>query len=159
MQLPGILGESKDRSLQYANELETISRFEGYLAKGYIYEYSSDPDLAEDYYKKALKEGKNLACSDNGQTTGMRNALHYQIGKVEAEYHTELEKGEACLQTYLENYTPKDGVPKAWAHYRLAQIYLYKKNKIQALKHIDLALAELPNIKPFKKEREKILNM
>ena len=88
-----------------------------------------------------------------------RNALHYQIGKVAAEYNIELQKGEACLQTYLKNYTSQDGVPKAWAYFRLAQIHQHKKDKKEALRYIDLALAELPEIKPFIKERKTILRM
>ena len=88
-----------------------------------------------------------------------RNALHYQIGKVAAEYNIELQKGEACLHAYLKNYSAEDGVPKAWAHYRLAQIHMYKRNKIEALKYIDMAIAELPKIKVFKKQRDLILSI
>lgn len=179
MQLPGILGGNTDKALQYANQLEQLSKVDGYLSKGYIYEYNDQPDLAETYYKKAITEGGSLTCFDKltklyetknqpekaiqnieeAQKIYQRNALHYQIGKVAAEYNIELQKGEACLQTYLKNYSSRDGVPKAWAHYRLAQIYLHKNNKDQALKHIDLALAELPKIKPFVQEKEKILSM
>lgn len=179
MQLPGIFGGSKSESLKYANQLEALSKVDGYLAKGYIYEYDNEPDLAEKYYKMAIKEGGSVTCFDkltslyesesqpqkaiknieDAQKQHQRNALHYQIGKVAAEYNIELQKGENCLQTYLKNYSARDGVPKAWAHYRLAQIYLHKKNKAKALKYIDLALAELPEIKPFKKEKEKILSL
>ncbi len=179
MQLPGIFGGSKSASLKYANELEQLSKVDGYLAKGYIYEYDNEPKLAETYYKKAIKEGGSITCFDKltkfyesenqpqkaiqnieeAQKKHQRNALHYQIGKVAAEYNIELQKGEACLQAYLKNFSSRDGVPKAWAHYRLAQIYLHKKNKAEALKHIDLALTELPKIKSFKEEKEKILNL
>jgi len=73
--------------------------------------------------------------------------------------NVQLEKGEKCLQIYLNNYSAKDGVPKAWAHYRLAQIHTHKQNKSQALAYIDLALKELPKIKPFKAQKEKILQL
>lgn len=179
MQLPGILGGSKSKSLKYAEELEALSRVDGYLAKGYIYEYDNKPKLAEEYYKKAIKEGGSLTCfnkltklyeSGNQPTNAIanieeaqkkhqRNALHYQIGKVAAEYNVELQKGEQCLYIYLENYSAKDGVPKAWAHYRLSQIYTHKKNKVKALEYIDLAILELPEIKPFKAQKEKILKL
>ncbi|TBN12440.1 tetratricopeptide repeat protein [Hyunsoonleella pacifica] len=179
MQLPGIFGGSKSKSLKYAEELETLSKVDGYLAKGYIYEYDDEPELAEDYYKKAIKEGGSLTCYkklttfyenknepqkalktiEEAQKKHQRNALHYQIGKVAAEYNIELEKGEKCLQAYINNYSAKDGVPKAWAHYRLAQIHTYKNNKSQALTYIDLALKELPRIKPFKTQKEKILQL
>ncbi|MBC3759447.1 hypothetical protein H7U19_13590 [Hyunsoonleella sp. SJ7] len=177
MQLPAIFGGSKSMSLKYAEELGNLSKVDGYLAKGYVYEYDDEPELAEKYYKMAIGEGGSLTCFDKltrfyenknqpenaiktiqeAHKKHQRNALHYQIGKVAAEYNVELEKGEHCLKVYLKNYSAEDGVPKAWAHYRLAQIHTYKNNKTKALEHIDLALAELPKIKPFKVQREKIL--
>ena len=179
MQLPGIIGGSKNKSLKYANELEKLSKVDGYLAKGYIYEYDDEPGFAEKYYKMAIAEGGSLTCFNKltnlyenqnqpqkaiknieaTQLKHQRNALHYQIGKVAAEYNIQLEKGERCLHTYITNYSAKDGVPKAWAHYRLAQINWYKKNKTEALKYIDLAISELPEIKPFKAQKQKILNL
>jgi tetratricopeptide (TPR) repeat protein len=179
MQLPGIIGGSKSKSLQFAQELEDLSKVDGYLAKGYVYEYDNEPELAETYYKMAINEGGSLTCFDKltklyesknepqkaiknieeAQGKHKRNALHYQIGKVAAEYNIELQKGEQCLQTYLNNYSLEDGVPKAWANYRLAQIQMHQKNKSEALKYINLAIAELPKIKPFKQEKEKILSL
>lgn len=179
MQIPGVFGGSKNKSLQYAQELENLSKVDGYLAKGYIYEYDNEPELAEKFYKLAIHEGGSLTCFDKltnlyeskkepkkaiqnieeAQKKHQRNALHYQIGKVGAEYNVELQKGEQCLQVYLKNYSPEDGVPKAWAHYRLAQINTYKNNKTEALKHINIALEELPKIKTFKEQKKKILSM
>lgn len=179
MQLPGIFGGSKSKSMQYAQELENLSKVDGYLAKGYIFEYDNTPKQAEKYYKMAIIEGGSLTCYDKltklyesedqpekaiqtlevAQKAHSRNALHYQIGKVAAEYNIELLKGEQCLQIYLKNHSSEDGVPKAWAHYRLAQIHMHKNNKMDALKHIDLAIAELPLIKPFKEQKEKILSL
>lgn len=179
MQLPGIFGGSNNKALHFAQELENLSKVDGYLAKGYIYEYDNEPELAEAYYKKAIKDGGSLTCFNKltnlyenesepqkaianieaAQKKHERNALHYQIGKVAAEYNIELQKGERCLQIYLKNHSTEDGVPKAWAHYRLAQIHTHKNNKQEALKYIDLAIAELPKTKPFKEEKERILNL
>ncbi|MEC3906894.1 tetratricopeptide repeat protein [Tamlana sp. 2201CG12-4] len=179
MQLPGIFGGSKKKSLKFAQELEALSKVDGYLAKGYVYEYDDEPELAEKYYKMAITEGGSLTCFnklthlyeqeqrpyqaikniEDAQLKHRRNALHYQIGKVAAEYNIELQKGEQCLYTYLENYSAADGVPKAWAHYRLAQIHTHKKNKEKALQYIDLAISELPKIKPFKTQKDKILKL
>lgn len=179
MQLPGVFGGSKSKSLHFAEELENLSKVDGYLAKGYIYEYDDKSELAEKYYKMAINEGGSLTCFDKLTTLyesknqpekaiatieeahkkHNRNALHYQIGKVAAEYNIQLQKGEQCLNTYIKNYSPEDGVPKAWAHYRLAQIYMHKNNKNEALKHIDFAITELPKVKPFMVQKEKILNL
>lgn len=179
MQLPGIVGGSVSTSLRYANELEKLSKVDGYLAKGYVYEYDDEPELAEKYYRMAIKEGGSMTCYEkltnfyekqkqpekaianieDNHEAHQRNALHYQIGKVAAEYNVELQKGETCLNIYLKDYSAEDGVPKAWANYRLAQINKHKKNKTDALKYINLAIAELPEIKPFKEEKMVILKM
>jgi tetratricopeptide (TPR) repeat protein len=177
MQLPVIVGGSMNASLKYAEELEQLSKVDGYLAKGYIYEYDNEPELAELYYKKAIQVGGSLTCYtklsefyekqdqpekaitniEEAQEKLQRNALHYQLGKVSAEYNVQLSKGEACLKSYIKNYSPEDGVPVAWANYRLAQIYRHKDNKVQALQYINLAIDGLPEIEVFNEERKIIL--
>ena len=82
----------------------------------------------------------------------------YDSSKLEL-YNIQLDKGEACLTIYIENYSAEDGVPKAWANYRLAQIYKHLGKKEDALKVIDLAIEEIPSIDVFKTEKDKILNL
>jgi tetratricopeptide (TPR) repeat protein len=179
IQLPGIIGGSEKKAINYANELENLSKVDGYLSKGYIAEYSNRPKDAEMYYRKAVNLGGSITCYqkltdlyenttkepekaisviEEAQSIHHRNALHYQLGKVSAQYNTQLDKGMACLEKYIENHSEKDGVPKSWAYYRIAQIYKHKGNKDQAIKYIDLALSE-KDLKPFKKEKDHILNM
>jgi len=179
IQLPSIFGGSKSKALKYAEELEQLSKVDGYLAKGYVYEYNGDPELAETYYKKGVREGGSLVCFDkltslyekNGvpekaikniekaNERHSRNALHYQIGKIAADYNIELDKGERCLLLYMKQYSVKDGIPKAWANYRLAQIYTHKGYKDDALRQINLAIEKLPNIKVFQIQKDLILNL
>lgn len=174
--LPGIIGGSATKALQYANELQNLSKVDGYLAKGYVYEYDDEPVLAEKYYRLAIKVGGSVTCYEKltkfyegqnepekaienieeGQKKLQRNAMHYQIGKVCADYNIQLDKGEKCLNTYLSNHSAKDGVPKEWAYYRMAQIYKHKKEKYEALKWIDKAIAGLPKIEVFKAEKSSI---
>ena len=100
--LPGIVGGSNSKALKYANELEKLSKVDGYLAKGYVYEYDDEPELAEKYYKLAIKVGGSVTCYEKltnfyetqnkpneaignleeAQQKHQRNAMHYQIGKV-----------------------------------------------------------------------------
>ena len=179
MQLPGIIGGSRKKSLKYADELERLSKVDGYLAKGYIYEYDKEPELAESYYKKAIKIGGSLNCFDKltnlyetekqpikaianieeAYDKHNKNHLHYQIGKVCADYNIELDKGERCLKMYIENHTAKDGVPIEWAYFRLAQIQKNKNNKTEALKWINKALSTRADFKQAKEERKKILSL
>ena len=175
--VPAILGGTEKKALKYANQLEELSKVDGYLSKGYIAEYSDRPDDAERYYKMAIEIGGSVTCYqkltnfyekttkqpekaianiEDAQVKHKRNGLHYQIGKVAAEYNVELDKGEHCLKLYLENHTAVDGVPKPWVYYRLAQIYKHKKQKEEATKWIDKAIVGLPKIKAFQKEKETI---
>ena len=179
MQLPGIIGGSKRKSLKYAEELQNLSEVDGYLAKGYIYEYDDEPELAEDFYKRAIEVGGSLTCYqkltdlyDNhkqpekaisnievAQEKHQRNALHYQIGKVAADYNIQLEKGEQCLKVYIENHSAKDGVPIEWAYYRMAQIQKHKSNKEAALTWINKALNEREDFKQAQEEKKIILSL
>ncbi len=179
MQLPGIIGGSKSKAFNYADELQNLSKVDGYLAKGYIYEYDKEFVSAEKYYKLAIAEGGSLVCYEKltnlyehqkqydkaianmeaAYNKHKQNFLNYQIGKVSADYNVQLDKGEARLKTYIKNYSKDNALPKAWANYRLAQIYKLEKKKAEALKCIELALSELPNEGSFKKEKTAILSL
>jgi len=161
MQLPAIVGGSKNKALKYANELQLLSKLDGYLAKGFIYEYDKEHVLAEKYYRMAiLKVGLlrnfNHKESKEKQT---RNTQYYQIGKIAAVYNVQLDKGEKCLLTYIKNHSAKDGVSLDWAYVRLAQIYKHKHSKEKALKWIDKAIAERIDFEEAQKERNVILNL
>lgn len=179
MQLPGIVGGSMKKALNYADELEALSQVDGYLAKGYIYEYDKQPKQAEHFYKKAIDVGGSLTCFEKLSTLYENenqpvkaistieesysrhnsNALQYQIGKVCADYNIQLEKGERCLKSFIKNHTVKDGIPLEWAYYRLAQIYKHRSNKTEALKWIDKALNARSDFEQALKEREIILSL
>ncbi len=176
IQLPGIVGGSEKKAIAYANELGEISPVDGYLANGYIAEYSNRPKDAETFYKKAIEVGgsphtyeklTNLyennkqpkeAISTASQSLKLhqRNQLNYQIGKISAQYNLDAELGIACLKRYIENHSAKDGVPKDWAYYRLAQIYKNLGNKQTALAWIDKALSTRPNFQEAQKEKKLI---
>lgn len=179
LQLPGILGGGEDKSIIFANQLAKISPVDGYLANGHIAETNNRPKDAERYYMKAIEVGgsahtyeklsslyeKNDQPSEAIETTSKslkihkRNQLNYQIGKISAQYDVQPEYGIESLQNYISNFSAKDGVPKDWAYYRLAQIYRNKKDKTEALKWINKALAERSEFKEAKKEKDLILRL
>ncbi|REG85195.1 tetratricopeptide repeat protein [Winogradskyella sediminis] len=174
--LPGIVGGSYSKALRYAEQLEELSKVDGYLAKGYVYEYDDEPELAEKYYRLAIKVGGSVTCYEKltnfyegqeqpekaidnleeAKDKHQRNAMHYQIGKVCADYNIQLDKGEKMLMVYLENHSAQDGVPKEWAYYRLAQIYKHKNDKAKALVWINKAISGLPDIDVFQEEKATI---
>ncbi len=62
--LPKIVGGSEKKALIYANELLKLSPVDGYLALGYVAEYSDRPKDAEYNYKKAIEVGGSLHTFD-----------------------------------------------------------------------------------------------
>ncbi len=179
MSLPGIVGGSTSKALHYADELQQLSLVDGYLAKGYVYESDNNPKLAEKYYRKAIEVGGSVTCYEKltnfyegqnqpekaiytierAQLKHQRNALHYQIGKICADYNIQLDKGEMSLNWYLSNYSVEDGVPKEWAYYRLAQIRRHKKDKESALNYINIALNMRSDFKQALEEKSRILSL
>jgi len=176
IQLPGIVGGSERKAIMYAEELMQISTVDGYLALGYIAEYSDRPEDAEKYYRQAIEVGgsphtyekltklyeKNnkpkeaIATASKSLELHDRNALNYQIGKICAQYNMESDYGLRCLQTYIDNHSAKDGVPLDWAYYRIAQIYRNNGKKEKAMEWIDKALVSRPNFKEALKEKKAI---
>ena len=59
LELPAIIGGSEKKSQLYASELMTLSKVDGYLAKGYIDVYFSRYTKAEINYKKAYEIGSS----------------------------------------------------------------------------------------------------
>ena len=174
IQLPGIIGGSERKAIKYANELAKISPVDGYLANGYIAEYSNRPKDAEKHYKNAIKVGgsphtyeklsnlyeKNsqpkdaIATKVKSLEIHKRNQLNYQIGKIAAQYNLDAELGINCLRAYIQNHSARDGVPKDWAYYRLAQIYKNLGSKETALQWINKALVSRPDFKEAQTEKK-----
>ncbi|MGB0895904.1 MAG: tetratricopeptide repeat protein [Flavobacteriaceae bacterium] len=177
--LPGIVGGSEEKAKHYANELLSLSVVDGHLALGYVAEYNNRPKDAEYHYKKAVVIGgsehtysklsglyeknnqpeKALLNYEKASQKLQRNHLNYLIGKVSAQYNISVDKGLEHLQRYIKNYSEKDGVPKSWANYRIAQIYRYKSDKRNAYNYIQKALEEKPDLKAAQKEKALILQM
>lgn len=57
LQLPGIVGGSQSKAIQYANELLKISPVDGFLSRGHVEEHFKRYKEAEKYYVKAHEIG------------------------------------------------------------------------------------------------------
>ena len=175
IQIPRIVGGSEKKAQEYANQLLAISRVDGYLANGYVAEYSDRDEDAKRYFLQAVKVSEGVACyapdMAHNDAEGVialndilaehqkditANRLHYQLGKVSAQYNLKLDEGITCLSHYISNHSRADGVPKRWAYLRLAQIYRQKGNKEAALKWVRLALKDKPNFDDALEEEERI---
>ncbi len=67
--------------------------------------------------------------------------------------------GLDCLQAYIKNHSVRDGVPKDWAYYRIAQIYKNLGDKNDALNWINKALSSRSDFEEAEEEKEQILSM
>jgi len=177
--LPKLVGGSEAKAKKYANQLLQLSKVDGHLALGYVAEYNDRPKDAEHHYKKAIVIGgsahtykklsgfyektnqpeKALSNYEVASDKLQRNHLNYLIGKVCAQYNISLDKGLQCLQLYIKNHSEKDGVPKSWANYRIAQIYRYKLDKRNAYNYIQKALKEKSDMEDAQEEKKLILLM
>lgn len=178
--LPTILGGSESTALKYANELMKISEVDGYLTLGYIAEHFNRPRDAEKNYKKAMQIGqspltyekladlyenktgepvKAMKIREASAKRHKRNSINYQIGKISAMYNIELEKGLNYLKAYLKNYTVRDGVPKEWAYYRIAQIYRHMGDKRNAMNWSEKALLLNKDFQEAHEEQMRIQRM
>jgi tetratricopeptide (TPR) repeat protein len=59
IELPAMIGGSEKKAQKYADELMTLSKVDGYLAKGYIDVYFKRYAKAENHYKKAHEIGNS----------------------------------------------------------------------------------------------------
>ena len=59
LELPGIVGGSESKAIQYSNELLKLSPVDGYLSRGQIEEYFKRYSSAEKQYIKAYEIGKS----------------------------------------------------------------------------------------------------
>ena len=146
MQLPGILGGSRKKALHYAEELQEIAKPEGYLAKGYIYEYDRKPEKAKKYYILALQHL-------NGIKELSRKQLHYKIGQLCGDYAMKLDDGLLHLQKYIQNTTSFYETELSVAYCAMAKLYRLKKEKAKAMEWIDKALNDAPGFKEALKEK------
>jgi len=150
--LPGILGGSVSKAEQYADELKEISLIDGYISKGYVYEYDDEPSKAKDNYFKGLEA---LSKVDSIS----RNQLRYQIAKICGDYGIKIDEGIHQMNQFIDNYSVKDGVGKEWVYYRLARLHRHNNNKEIANEYIEKAIAMKDEFTPALKERERIFKM
>ncbi|MCB0374619.1 MAG: tetratricopeptide repeat protein [Sinomicrobium sp.] len=149
MQLPGILGGSRQKALHYATELEQLSKAEGCLAKGYIYEYGNNDKDAALHYALALK---NLHTLKNPS----ENRLRYKAGKLCGDHNTKLDEGIRYLEEYIRYHTPRDPVALHVVYCEIAKLYRLKNEKEKALSWIRKALDSGADPETTLKEKARI---
>ena len=91
LKLPGILGGSEKKAIEYSNELMQISAVDGYMSRGHIEEHFNRYAKAEQFYKKAV------AISNSKKTYQLLANLY--TNKMKSP-----EKAKAVLEEYNKKY-------------------------------------------------------
>ena len=153
MQLPAILGGSKDVAEKFKAELHSINKVDAYLAEAYIHKYEGNEELMEIAVKNALQQALN------NKDLVERNYLNYELGERAATLKIMPDAAIYFLEEYAENYNYKDLKSPAWAHYHIAQIQASQNNQDKALTHVNKALASKFNFPEAEKLKRQILEM
>lgn len=91
LKLPGILGGSEKKAIQYSNELMQISLVDGYLSRGHIEEHFNRYSKAEQQYKKAISIG-------NSKKT------YQKLANLYANKMKSPDKAKSILEEYKKRY-------------------------------------------------------
>lgn len=150
MQLPGLLGGSESKAQRYANELKKIAPLEAALSQAFVLKETGKGTEARNIIKKTLSQ------INKPYTQSEKNYLNYEFGKLAAEYNVDLPKGLKLLDAYIANYNYRDMHSLEWAYYRKAQIQALLKNKAEASRFINKALAINANFKEAQAEKKRI---
>jgi tetratricopeptide (TPR) repeat protein len=153
MQLPTIIGGSKELPQQYVKELQSINKVDAYLAQAYIHKIEEDREAMKIAVNKALE------AANKDKSLVARNYLNYELGERAALLNLKPEMAVDFLGKYIKNYNYKDLKSPAWAHFHIAKIQASKNNQDQALSHINKALASKFNFPEAEKLKQQILEM
>lgn len=98
IKLPGIVGGSEHKAIQYSNELLRLSPVDGYMSRGHIDEYFKRYTKAEQQYKKAIAVSNSIKSYQL-----LANLYKYKM--------KDSAKAEAVLQTIKKlNSIPKKNI-------------------------------------------------
>lgn len=98
IKLPGIIGGSIKKALKYADELKALSLVDGYLAKGFVYDYKNDFQKSEQFYKQAVEVGGSVTCYQKLIDLYVNNNQKEKAISTLEEAHQTHQKNDFLLQ-------------------------------------------------------------
>jgi tetratricopeptide (TPR) repeat protein len=175
---PGIMGGSKEKALEQAEEIKARNSLRGYIAFGLIHEHEKAYDLAEKAYLAAVSEEpekveyayqlgyfyQRVERFDEALQTFEKlldnhpeeKEAYYAIGRMGALSGVHLEKAEGCLMKYLQAIQPEEKANMARGHYRLGMVYEKEGNKDLARREYQVALSFNPKYEEVMKALKKL---
>jgi tetratricopeptide (TPR) repeat protein len=162
LQAPSIAGGDINKALACAKNMKAIDKEKGAILLGQIYTKQGKTAEAEKEYEDLLAAKPNdpatLVAVGTAYVTlkkyqkaldlyegflkqqPTQMLINYQVGKVASISGIALERGEACLKSYL-NHKPQANEPSiGGAYFRLGMIQEKKGNKTEAKKLYEIAI-------------------
>ncbi len=162
VQLPALLGGSYKKALAYAEELESISKINGYFAKAYIYEQKEDKVQYNIFAKKGMELRQTISClkhrsQQQPKCESHNNSLHYDLAIACLNEDLDTSSSLFLLKKYISEFNSIDRTPLEMAHYQLARLYLKQQKKEVALYHLETSLKLNSKFDLAKNEKKRIL--
>jgi multicomponent Na+:H+ antiporter subunit G len=160
--VPSVLGGSLRKAVLVASEIKDINVAEGHRALGIVYARDKDNEIAEQEFKQAIDAsgGQNRYRYSLGlfyqdmESYEQANAVFegiykqdkremralYEIGKTAALSGNNLERGEECLNFYMNIHPPPRKHSLSRASYFMGMIFIKKKEWVMAREFFEKAL-------------------
>lgn len=173
---PGIMGGSKDKAGEQAEEINKRNAHQGHLAYGLIHMVKEEYDLAVKEYKAAIETkpddyrvyyqlgylyarqkdfNKASEIFENLlQSHPEQIASYFHLGQLAVMSGKNLDKGEEYLQKYLKTEPSEERPSFAFTHLLLGHIYKMQQKKDMAKREYEKALELDSDFKQAKKALE-----
>ena len=178
VQAPGLLGGSKEKAVEQAEEIRKRNALRGYLELGALYEREKRFADAEKAYLAASQEPSDRHVGKYRLGVFYQNAGAYekafelfeamlsadsseygalfQIGKTGAMSGQRLARATEALETYLKTTPGRNDPSLAAAHWRLGMIHEKRQDKERAKAEYQSALRLDPTFKPATESLRKL---
>ena len=162
-ELPGFLGGSYETAWGHAEQLQQLSKMEGYLAKVYILEKQDRTKTAKQYAQKIVRYHNQLPCLNSIQKVekdceDFDNNLYFGLANAYTITQGDLSVVELFLKSYISKYTTRDRTPIEIAYLKLSEVYMQKNQNKLALDYLNRALLIDSNFEAAIKAKQQILS-
>tara|TARA_B100000945_G_C20397521_1_gene605591 strand:- start:821 stop:1720 length:900 start_codon:yes stop_codon:yes gene_type:complete len=156
-EIPKILGGNKKFARKKGNELFLIDPIQGFMIKGYLDDNDNNLASAKSNYMLAFEIIKNNFESYERFLKESERNLIFEIGSAVSNHKIFKDLGITALKFYAKTYDFIDNYPLESVYYRLALIYLSKRDLKSSSENLSRALIINPNYQnalDFKKKHK-----
>ena len=143
-EIPNILGGNKKLAKEKANELFLIDSIQGFMIKGYLDENDNNLASAKSNYMSAFDLIENNFESYESFFKESERDLIFEIGSAVSNHKVFKDLGITALKFYSKTYDFMDNYPLESVYYRLALIYLSKRDLKSSSENLAKALTINP---------------